>query len=157
MNRYLHLLVVLTFVMGLLPNFVLAQISKPSTPLSILEKKALPEALVLAQPDWVRVREEDRKMGSDFRFAAPTDVNFTPQNSGVWSDLPSGDRLWQLHLSSEKALGLALGLEEFELPKGAKLHLFSPDGRTQLGAYDSDNNNAGRQLFMVLPKGKLPF
>jgi lysyl endopeptidase len=154
MNRYLYLLVVLTFVMGLLPNFVSAQISKPSTPLSILDKKTLPEALALAQPDWARVREEDRKMGSDFRFAAPTDVNFTPQNSGIWTKLPSGDRLWQLHLSSEKALGLALGLEAFELPKGAKLYLFSPDGTTQLGAYDSDNNNAGKQFFIGFTQGK---
>lgn len=131
-----------------------AQISKSGIPLSISEKINPPVALELAQPDWAKVREEDKGWLGELRFAVPTDVDFTTENSGQWTTLPNGNRLWQLHLRSENALGLALTLDNFELPKGATLYLHSPDGSDVQGSYDADNNSESRKFFIGFTKGK---
>lgn len=131
-----------------------AQISKGGTPLSISAKISPPTALELPQPDWAKVREEDKGWLGEFRFAVPTDVDFTTENSGQWTTLPDGNRLWQLHLRSENAAGLALTLENFNLPKGATLYLHSPDGTDILGSYDADNNVESRKFFIGFTKGK---
>jgi lysyl endopeptidase len=149
MNRIL-LLVAFLFI-----SFaVAAQISKGGTPLSISEKINLPKALELMQPNWEKVREEDKGWLGEFRFAVPTDVDFTTENSGEWTNLPDGSRLWQLHVRSDKAAGLAFTLENFKLPKGAKLYMHSPDGKEILGSYDADNNSESRKFFIGFINGK---
>lgn len=137
-----------------LPFFADAQISKGGTPLSISEKITSPKALELAQPDWAKVREEDKGWLGEFRFAVPTDVDFTTENSGQWTVLSDGNRLWQLHLRSENAAGLAMTLENFKLPKGSKLYLNTPDGKEVLGSYDADNNNESNKFFIGFTNGK---
>lgn len=150
-SKALYFLLCLFFAALLSPVF--SQISKPSTPLSIAGQIALPEATLLAQPDWANIREEDKSWMGSFRFAVPIPVDFSMQNSGAWQTLPDGSRLWRLHLKAENALGLALSLENFEMPKGATLHLFSPDGRSVFGSYDADNNTESRKLFIGFTKG----
>jgi lysyl endopeptidase len=149
MNRLLY---VLSFFLS---AFVAdAQISKGGTPLSISEKIPPPNALELTQPNWEKVRQEDKGWLGEFRFAVPTDVDFSTENSGQWTTLPDSNRLWQLHLRSENAAGLALTLENFKLPKGAKLYLYSPDGKDVLGAYDADNNTESHKFFIGFTNGK---
>ncbi len=149
MNR---LLLMLTTC--ILPFFADAQISKGGIPLSISEKITSPKALELAQPDWAKVREEDKGWLGEFRFAVSTDVDFTTENSGQWTVLSDGNRLWQLHLRSENAAGLAMTLENFNLPKGSKLYLNTPDGKEILGSYDADNNNESNKFFIGFTNGK---
>jgi hypothetical protein len=131
-----------------------AQISKGGSPLSISEKITPPKALELAQPDWAKVREQDKGWLGEFRFAVPTDVDFTTENSGQWTTLANGNRLWQLHVRSENAAGLAMTLENFKLPKGAKLYLNTPNGKEILGSYDADNNNESKKFFIGFTNGK---
>ncbi|MDZ7881234.1 MAG: dockerin type I domain-containing protein [Saprospiraceae bacterium] len=131
-----------------------AQISKGGIPLSISEKISPPNAIELVQPNWDKVREEDKGWLGEFRFAVPTDVDFTTKNSGKWTNLPDGSRLWQLHIHSEKAAGLALTLADFKLPQGAKLYMHAPDGKQILGSYDVDNNSESRTFFIGFINGK---
>ncbi len=131
-----------------------SQESKGGIPLSISEKIAFPEAFEVPQPDWARIREEDKGAIGTFRFSVPIAVDLTMQNAGTWRDLPDGNRLWQCHIRSKDALGLALTLENFELPKGAKLFLLAPDGSSVLGAYDAENNTKSRTFFIGFVKGQ---
>ena len=131
-----------------------AQISKGGIPLPISEKITPPTAVELAQPNWAKIHEEDKGWLGELRFAVPTDVDFTTENSGQWTTLPNGNRLWQLHLRSENALGLALTLENFKLPKGSTLYLHSPNGTDIQGSYDADNNTESRKFFIGFTKGK---
>jgi lysyl endopeptidase len=131
-----------------------AQISKGGIPTPISDKISFPNAIELTQPNWDKVREEDKGWLGEFRFAVPTDVDFTTENSGEWTNLPDGSRLWQLHVRSEKAAGLALTLENFKLPKGAKLYMYAPDGKEVLGSYDADNNSESRKFFIGFINGK---
>ena len=56
--------------------------------------------LVLPTLDLDAVMAEDERNGMPSRFAAPIPVNLSPQTHGQWLELPNGDRIWRLQLSS---------------------------------------------------------
>ena len=43
-----------------------------------------------------------------WRFGFKYDVNLTTKNSGVWTNLPNGDKLWQLSIECNNALTINL-------------------------------------------------
>lgn len=142
------------FAFCLSPMVLFSQESKSGIPLSITDKIDLPEAFDVPSPDWARIREEDKGAIGTFRFSIPIAVDLNLKNAGTWRDLPDGNRLWQCRIRSTDALGLGLSLENFELPKGAKLFLLAPDGSSVLGAYDSENNTKSRSFFIGFIKGQ---
>ncbi|QEE51070.1 hypothetical protein FUA48_16245 [Flavobacterium alkalisoli] len=38
-----------------------------------------------------------------YEFAILTDVDYTTTNSGTWTELPNGDRVWKLRFTSDNA------------------------------------------------------
>ncbi len=75
-----------------------------------------------------------------FRFGYNHDVNYSLNNSGIWIILPNGDRLWQLSIKSPGALSMNLAFDDFFMPEGAKLFVYSPDKSYTIGAFTSINN-----------------
>ena len=112
-----------------------------STPLS---DKA---TFTVAAPDVERLRQEDLSR-SGFRFAAPIAVSISPENAGEWTTLPNGDRLWRIRLHAPGAKAIAALYDNFYLPPGARLFMYSPDGSQILGAY-TDRNNSKTGRFMT--------
>ena len=45
----------------------------------------------------------DASKDRPWRFGYKYDVNFSLQNSGIWTTLPSGDRLWQIAIECKGA------------------------------------------------------
>lgn len=131
-----------------------AQVSKGGYPLSISDKIATSiPTQDIPQPDWAKIQEEDKGKFRNFRFAVPIDVNFDPQNSGTWTDLQNGGRLWQLSIHSQNALGLAVAFNDFQLPEGAKLFIYSADHKQIAGAYDASNNAESHRFLAPIIKG----
>lgn len=81
-----------------------------------------------------------------FRFGKNFEVRVGIDNAGQWHTLPSGDRIWLLKLSSPGALSLNLTFDEFYLPDGAKLFIYTPDLSFVQGAYTSANNHPEQQF-----------
>lgn len=75
------------------------------------------------------------------RFAHPFFVDYTPQNSGSWSELEDGQEVWHLALKSEGAYSLNIIFDRFHLVDGATLYIFNADQSAVLGAFTSENNN----------------
>lgn len=90
--------------------------------------------------------EAFEKMGNYPRFARTFDLNLNPLNSGTWTELDNGDRLWRLSLKSTSALAISLFFDNFFLPKGATLHAYSPDHKHINGSY-THLDNQGNELF----------
>ena len=95
--------------------------------------------------DQVSADELDHRLdnaGHMPRFARsiPSDISMT--KSGTWTTLPDGDRVWRVRVSSPGALALIPCYDEFYIPAGAMLHVYTPDREEVLGAYTSDNNPA---------------
>lgn len=86
------------------------------------------------------------KMGNYPRFARSFDVNLSMLNAGTWTELENGDRVWRLNLKSNGALATSLFYDNFFIPEGATLHVYSPDRKHIQGSYTHPDNQ-GNELF----------
>jgi hypothetical protein len=91
-------------------------------------------------------RDRDRP-GVPRRIGHPMQTDLSPANSGTWEELPGGDRLWRLQLSTRGALWTVVGLTTFLPEPGARLFVYDPAGTTVLGPYTSDDVRDHGQLW----------
>lgn len=80
------------------------------------------------------------------RFAMRKAVDYTLDNSGRWTTLSNGDRIWMLGIESDGALAIGLTFGKFHLPRGAALYLYNPDRTDVIGALTSSSNHANKVL-----------
>jgi hypothetical protein len=94
-----------------------------------------PETATLDAED----HQADRE-GLPPRFALHLPVDLDAQNSGTWSFLEDGSRIWRLKLKAENALAVALHFTDFYLPEGCELFLYDDQRIRVLGAFTHHNN-----------------
>ena len=125
---------------------VFAQISLPSeAELSRINTFILPDL------DLEKLRREDQSKEFDVRFAAPIDCNFSMEKNGEWSESENDLLTWTFSVQSKGAFGISFLLENFYLPEGAKLYIFSPDKKQKIKAFSSkDNGNNNVVLTDIL-------
>ncbi len=70
-------------------------------------------------------------------------VDYTMENSGYWTTLPGGERIWRLHLKAEDAVATMLYYKDFYIPEGGKLFIYSADKSQLLGAYTHHTHPSG--------------
>jgi lysyl endopeptidase len=88
-----------------------------------------------------------------WQFGYEHNVNYDLNNSGTWTTLSNGDRIWQIEFESKDALTMNLIFDDYELPAGATLYLYNPKTKEIQGAYTSKNNSADRMLGTTLVQG----
>lgn len=88
-----------------------------------------------------------------YRFGYTFETNHHFNNSGTWTELPNGDRVWRIRFHSKDALTLNFLLEDFYLPKNAKIYLYNQDRTQLIGAYDEQQNNDDEILSTWLVEG----
>lgn len=76
------------------------------------------------------------------KFANAFNIDKSPDNSGTWTTLSNGQRVWNLAISSPGAYSLSLVFDKFNLPKGAQLFIYNYTSSQILGAYTEKNNKA---------------
>lgn len=85
-------------------------------------------------------------------IAYPHEVNLNLNNSGSWTTLPDGTRIWRLRLVSPGALATMLVFERWRLSKGAELFLYDDEQTDVRGAFTLENNwDSGRNITAPLP------
>ena len=95
----------------------------------------------------------DKTKENPWRFGYKYPVDFNLENSGVWKNLPNGDKIWQLIIESRNALTINLLFENFNLPKGAFLYLYDIHKTNRVGAYTHKNNRYDGELGTELVHG----
>jgi lysyl endopeptidase len=90
--------------------------------------------------------------GRPWRFARPVDVMVSAAVAGRWTREAEGDR-WSLAIDAGDAAHLNFGFSRFDLPTGAQLRVFSPDGALQLGPYTHDDELPHGQWWTPLMPG----
>ncbi len=95
----------------------------------------------------------DKDKSKLYRVGIPISVNYNLSNSGNWTTLDNGDRLWLLQVESKDALYLSFNFKEFNLPEGASLYLYNEDRTDLVGAYTNINNSKSNQLGTWFVKG----
>jgi len=144
-NFFLFSLVVCISILGL-SKAVNAQVSNGGTPPSILfQLDDDYQKLKFISPEMDAVHQQDLIDESDDspaprRMGVSVIIDKGIENSGTWTDLPGGDKVWRLEIEVPDALALGVYYDDFFLPKGGKLFLYNADKRQVLGAYTSQNN-----------------
>ncbi len=91
-----------------------------------------------------------------YRIGFPMSTDLSPKNSGTWEQLPGGDRLWRLRVSSEGALWVVLGFDVFRLQEGGKLWVYDPAAKTVLGPHTTaDTRDHGELWFQPVAGSEL--
>ncbi len=79
-------------------------------------------------------------------YGSGIDVDIDLKQNSTQMQFEDGSKLWLLKLTSQTAYGMQFYFDEFRLPEGARLFVYSPETETFLGAYTSANNNADQSL-----------
>lgn len=106
-----------------------------------------------AQPDIAALRAEDQivdKNGSGpWRFGYNNSTNLTMANSGTWTTLPNGDKIWRIVVECTNALTVNLTFDNVSLPEGNELYVYNTDKTFILGKFTSYHlyeGNLGTEL-----------
>lgn len=106
------------------------------------------DAYTFARPDIEALQAEDEmndKTGNGpWRFGYNHYTNFTLANSGVWTELPDGGKIWQLMVSSAEALTINLTFKDLSIPEGSELYVYSKDRKTVLGKFTEYHTYEGQ-------------
>lgn len=123
--------------------------SPPSQSISLAE--SVP-TVTMAPVDVSKYMNEDlrRDVLKPFRFGAELAVDIGTDNSGVWSTLADGTRVWRVRILSPGAYSLNLLFSEFKLPDGAELYAYDDSYVNILGSYNALNENPSG-LFATQP------
>lgn len=138
-----------------------AQLERTGTPVSWNQQLTVPIADEwISEANVASLLAEDATLVEDrsvpYRFAYAQSVNWTMQNSGSWFNLQNGDRLWILGISYEGAQSISVTFDDFQLPKGGKLYVYSEDRTDYLGPL-TDEDNRNTELGLPHVKGQKIF
>lgn len=130
-------------------NHLNAQIQDRSTPPSFLMpvlngQDQIPQ-VQLAMPDMNQIDYEDNNthpMGEIPRVGVSISSDISLTNSGKWTYLPNGNRIWRLKIHVPGAASLGLYYDDFFIPNGAKLYIYDPSHNEIQGGFTSSSNQA---------------
>ncbi|QNJ96959.1 T9SS type A sorting domain-containing protein [Constantimarinum furrinae] len=82
----------------------------------------------------------DRDKSKPWRYGITRELDLDLKNDGTLTVLENGDKLWLIAIRSPEALNLSVNFDDFFIPEGARVQLFSLDGNEFSRVYnDSDN------------------
>ena len=88
-----------------------------------------------------------------WRFGYEHNVTVNVMESATMDEIPGIGKIYRLGIFSKGALTINLIFDQFYLPEGATLHLYSEDHEYVLGAYTSINNRPEKVLGTELVHG----
>lgn len=90
-------------------------------------------------PDIAALRAEDlindEADTGPWRFGYNNVSNLTLENSGTWTTLPNGDKIWQIQVTCEDALSVNLTFDNVKIPDGNELYVYNPKKDFILGKF----------------------
>jgi hypothetical protein len=104
-----------------------------------VEVKAMPKLDIIS----LKAANKERKAsGQPLQVGRILDSDLSLDNSGTWTELKNGDRIWRLKIEVPGALATSLYYKNFQLPEGATLYIYSPEKKFLIGGFTSKNNQS---------------
>ena len=126
-------------------QLAVAQVTNESTPKSWdLAFKSQPQKITMPSIDLEAIQQQDaiddqiRNKPYKFGHKIPVDLNLF--NSGLWTELENGDRLWRLNIESKGARTINFLFDRYDLPVGAEMYLYNNDRSDRMGPYTENEN-----------------
>lgn len=107
------------------------------------------QSIVMPGYDQAAVDAENElrdKNGELSLFAYPYATNYSLNNSGTWTELPNGDRVWKIKIEAPGALGMNFLYSDFFMPEGARFYVYTEDRTEFLGAFTEANNHESMEF-----------
>ncbi|MGE0079635.1 MAG: putative Ig domain-containing protein [Bacteroidales bacterium] len=133
-------------------NALLAQKSEGGTPPSFKysskELDGTIDAVKVTIPFTVeelkaRDRYDQEKFGTPPCFAKNIDIDYNMTNSGSWTTLPDGQKIWRLRIKADGAMAIILSYNNFLIPEGASLFVYNAEHTQVIGSFTSETNPLG--------------
>jgi hypothetical protein len=130
---------------------VTAQIAFGGQPIGLQSELALPAAPIAVMPavDAAALLAEDAARAAEgvkgpyrFGFNHATDLGL--DNSGVWHELPNGDRLWRLSVECPEAYSINFEFHDYVVPEGGKVFVYSD--LEMIGAFTMESSGGENVL-----------
>lgn len=159
-SKNLILLIVFSVFLSLMSY---GQLSEKGVPYSLTKSLSGLKVPItqMGQISMAQIEQEDRVndfvSGIPYRFGIEHEVDLGLSNSGIWEDLPNGDRLWRLAITAPKAKSINLVFDDYYLPEGAKLFIYNKGYDQILGAFTSRNNKRNGTFSTALVYGETSY
>lgn len=160
LNYKLLLCAVILCVVFFSKEKISAQVNSGGEPMSSLIQLN-PDFSTVTMPsfDVQKLLDEDKAVSQlpdmPFRYGTNFDVKLNLNNSGTWTNLNDGSRIWRLGIKSENAFSINLFLSDFYMPKGATMFVYNPDKSMKIGALTELNNNKDNELAIAPTTGSV--
>ena len=106
--------------------------------------------ILLPPLDLQNIYEEDIINDLDkskpWRYGVTRDITLDLKNDGVLTELPNGDKIWQIAIQSPDAVNLSVNFDKFYIPEGGRLFLYNDDRSDYSKPYSKDSNRPNRLL-----------
>ena len=129
-----------------------AQLSFGGKPLGLDPSAHLPEAPVVVLPavDVDALMAEDLVLQAEgkarpFRFGYNHGVDLGLENSGLWTTISNGDRVWRLGLICPGAFSINFEFHDYIVPEGAQVFVYNDDGEV-MGGFEAGSNPGNTTL-----------
>lgn len=141
----------------LLASATFAQQGDGGTPKSgkVTMNHKIVDHYTFSQPDVSALRAEDL-INDDagtapWRFGFNNYTNLNMTNSGTWTTLPNGDKIWMIELTCEEALTVNLTLDNVTIPEGNELYVYNPQKDFILGKFSEYHLYQGKLGTELVP------
>jgi len=94
-----------------------------------------------------------REPGRAPHFAESIAVDISPSTHGNWDLSDEGMAVWRLRIPSPGARSLNLGFDQFVMPEGGSLILYTPDMETIQGPFTPADNEEHEELWTPIISG----
>jgi hypothetical protein len=105
---------------------------------------------VMPQVDVARLMAEDEDqiasgVKGPWRFGYNHLVDLDLQNSGSWTALENGDRIWQLSIECPGAYSINFEFHDYVVPEGAQVFVYNTEGE-HLGAFTQESSGGQHSM-----------
>lgn len=137
--------ILLSFLVAAISITASAQVTNEVVPRSwnlVLKNEAAPVTMPAFNLQAMQAEDalQDGLAGKPFRFANKFQVELDLFNSGHWTVLSNGDRIWRLNIISQGAKTMNFVMDRYALPEGAELFIYNNDRTDKIGPYTSNEN-----------------
>jgi hypothetical protein len=136
---------------------VTSEATPPSWNIALFNKSNATLKEIMPSIEIERLKKED--FANDglrmkpYRFGEKIPVDFNLFNSGKWTVLPSGDRIWRINIESTGAKTINFLFDQYNLPEGAELFIYNDEHTDRIGPYTSSENQENGVLGSWIIRG----
>lgn len=112
----------------------------------------------LAAPDFEAAKKEDEAnidRPGKFRVALAVNTNISLNNTGSFTYLPDGSKIWRAKISVPASVAIKPLYKAFQLPKGVTYFVSNENGKQLIGGFDYRSNTAQNTMGHAMVQGDI--